>query len=475
MKISVRIFLGFFLIVGLAAFLVLHIFMQEVKPGVRQGMEVALVDTAQLLSEIVAPEIKAGTLADGRFAEAVRNYQNHEPNARIWGLVKNSSDFRVYVTDEKGRLKFDSAGEALETDYSRMNDVHLTLQGRYGARTTRTDPKDESTSVMHVAAPILDRGRIVGVLTVSTPTSSVVPFAQRSQNRVFKAGLGLMGAALLIGIGLSLWLTRAINRLMDYAKKVSEGQKAVIPDVGGGELDHLARALETMRIKLEDRQYVERYVHTLTHEMKSPLAAIHGSAELLDEDMSETDRRRFIANIREHEGRLQRLVERMLGLASVEQRQSLENPVRLALGTLVDENLAHKVAIFVQREISVEKVVPKDIWIVGEPFLLEQALSNLIDNAVDFSPRGGLISIRVDFRDRNYVLAILDQGCGIPDFAMERIFDPFYSLPRPETRKKSTGLGLSFVRQVAELHGGTIALSNRAEGGVEARFTLPKA
>ena len=473
MKLSVRVFLGFFLIVGLAAYFILSTFMREVKPGVRQGMEVALVDTAHLLAEMAAPELRAGNLADGRFADTVRRYQERKLTARIWGVEKKGADFRVYVTDDKGLLRFDSDGEAPGTDYSGWNDVYLTLQGRYGARTT--PPDDPSTSVMYVAAPIQDQGRIIGVLAVGAHTASVLPFAQRSQDRVLLAGLGLMGSALVIGIGLSLWLTRSIDRLMVYAKQVSAGQKAVLPSLGGSELAALGKALETMRVKLEDRQYVERYVHTLTHEMKSPLAAIHGAAELLDEEMPTLDRRRFMVNIREQEERLQRLIERMLGLASVEQRQRLENPCRLSLGKLLEGILEGKAAQLANRGLKVAAAVPAEAWVNGESFLLEQALSNLIDNAADFSPQGGTLEITLESPGKGHVLIFRDQGSGIPGYALERVFEPFYSLPRPDTRKKSTGLGLSFVREVAGLHGGTIALSNRPDGGAEARLSLPRA
>jgi two-component system sensor histidine kinase CreC len=72
------------------------------------------------------------------------------------------------------------------------------------------------------------------------------------------------------------------------------------------------------------------------------------------------------------------------------------------------------------------------------------------------------------------VLVLRGQGSGLPAYALERVFEPFYSLPRPDTGKKSTGLGLSFVREVADLHGGSITLANHPEGGAEARFTLPR-
>jgi two-component system sensor histidine kinase CreC len=269
-------------------------------------------------------------------------------------------------------------------------------------------------------------------------------------------------------------LTRSVEKLRDYAKEVSLGRRAILPKLAGGELAELGRALETMREKLEGRRYVERYVHTLTHELKSPLSAIHGAAELLQEDMPEADRQRFLSNIREQEERLQRLIQRMLDLASVEQRQGLQQPARVSLAALVEgvlESLHPRLAL---RNLKTEISIPAEAQVQGEFFLLEQALSNLLDNAMEFSEPGGTIQISTEASAGFHTLVIRDAGPGIPDYALEKIFDPFYSLPRPDTGKKSTGLGLSFVRQVAELHGGSIQVGN-VQGGCEARLALPRA
>jgi len=470
-KLSVRIFLGYFLIVALAAYFVLTIFMQEVKPGVRQGMEVTLVDTAQLLAEVVAPELEAGRLDSGGLAKALQRYQERQPRARVWGLPKDGTDFRVYVTDEKGCLLFDSDGERPGADYSRWNDVLLTLRGQYGVRSTRVEPGDPSSSVMYVAAPILVGGRIAGVLSVGTATSSVVPFAKRSERKVYHAGLVLMGAALLMGIGMTFWLTRSLRRLHAYARLVSEGEKATPPALSG-ELAELGQALETMRERLEGRHYVERYVQTLTHEMKSPLAAIHGAVELLGEELPEGDRQRFLANIREQDERLQRLVERMLNLATLETRQSLERPQRLALPELIQGLCRNREPQLALRGLRLSLELPPEAWTLGDPFLLDLAISSLLDNALEFSPEGGAILLRLEEAGGGHLLTLRDQGPGIPDFALDRVFEPFYSLPRPATGKKSTGLGLRLVREVAQLHGGGSELRNAPEGGAEARLWL---
>ncbi len=128
---SFKIFSGYFLLVGLAAWFVLNVFVDEVKPGVRQAMEDALVDTANVLAELARKDVEADNLTSGDFAKALNAYQNRNNNASIWGIKKQSADYRVYVTDKKGIVIFDSAGLALGQDYSQWNDVHLTLQGKY--------------------------------------------------------------------------------------------------------------------------------------------------------------------------------------------------------------------------------------------------------------------------------------------------------------------------------------------------------
>jgi two-component system sensor histidine kinase CreC len=114
---------------------------------------------------------------------------------------------------------------------------------------------------------------------------------------------------------------------------------------------------------------------------------------------------------------------------------------------------------------------PTSLYVAGDPDLLEQALGNLLDNAIDFTPQGGAIALAAREDRRQVELLVTDSGSGIPDYAQDRIFERFYSLPR-ENGVKSSGLGLAFVREVARLHQGDIALRNRDEGGVMATLTL---
>lgn len=474
MPLGIRIFLVYFLFVGLAGWFVLSTVMDEIRPGVRQSTEETLVDTANLLAELLSDDLRAGRLQQSSWQSLFQAYGQRQPQAQIGEVSKLAVNHRIYVTDATGKVLLDSSGRAVGEDYSRWNDVYLTLRGEYGARSSREVADDPESSVMYVAAPIKDQGRIIGVVSVSKPSRTLQPYIERSQQRLASFGAGLIALGLLIGGVLSWWLSAALRRLTAYARAVSAGERVSPPALRGGELGQLATALEQMRRELEGKAYVERYVHTLTHELKSPLAAIRGAAELLEGEMPEVQRQRFVSNIQNESARLQQLIERLLHLAQVEQRQGLEERVAIPLHDVLDELSQAQAARIERADVRVENQVAVGQQLLGERFLLRQALSNLLDNAIDFTPPGGVLRWSAEVDGEQLQLCLFNTGEAIPDYALLRLTERFYSLPRPKTGRKSTGLGLNFVEEVLQLHGGTLHIGN-VEGGVEVRLTLPAA
>ena len=480
MRIGLRVLLGYFLIVALAALLVGKVFVEQVKPGVRQAMEGTLIDTANTLAELASDDMLAGRIADGRFAHRVKAVAAREVDADVWGFSKDHGGFRVTVVDARGIVVFDSEGKDLGRDNSRWNDVYRTLRGQYGARSTRDDPGDENSTVMHVAAPIYDDNhRIIGVLSVAKPNRAMAPFIARSQNIIARWGFVLMGAALLVGLVAAWWLSRQLGALRRYADAVAAGERAPQPRAAG-EFGDLGRALHDMREKLEGKQYVEQYVHALTHELKGPLAAIRGAAELLEPypgqpPLPEADRARFVASIRTQGERMAQMVDKLLALAAVEHRQRIEQPQRIEAAAVLREAADALGQRATAAGVGLRVDAPGDAVLQGDAFLLRQALVNLLDNALDFAPRGSTVEARVLQGADDVRFEIADRGPGVPDYARTHVFERFYSLPRPDGGSRSSGLGLPFVAQVAALHGGRVELRDREGGGTTATLSLPAA
>lgn len=473
MRIGMRLLLGYFLIVGIAAWFVLSIFLQEVKPGVRRATEGTLIDTATLLAEFARADMLAGNAQNGQLAQAFAHLNRHGFQANISGITKSRNEYRVYLTDAAGIVLFDSTGMATGQDYSRWNDVWLTLQGKYGARSTALNASNPESTVMYVAAPVREGGKIIGVLSVGKPNSAMEPVIRRSERRILWAGVALLGIALLIGFAFVLWINRAIGKLVHYADSVTEEHPLPLPKPASSELRKLAQALESMRLKLEGKSYIEQYVHALTHELKSPLAAIRGAAEILREGPPPEVVEKFSANILQQNLRMQQLVDNLLRQARLESRvEIVPQPVNLAalFTTLCDtrEVIARSKNI----SLKVDESGQKTFSVQGDAALLEQAVGNLVDNALDFTPSGGEITLYAEQKGPNIEVLVTDTGSGIPDYARNRVFERFYSLPR-SNGQKSSGLGLAFVQEVARLHRGSITLENRPQGGAQARLTLP--
>jgi two-component system sensor histidine kinase CreC len=458
MHLGIRILFGFFLITGLAAFFVLRIFVAEIKPSVREVMEDMMVDTANILAEVAADDLHAGTMTEGRFAKQVGAYARRPIDARIWGLDKQTLDFRVYVTDVRGTVVFDSSSIAVGQDYSQWRDVARTLRGEYGTRATREVQQDDRTSVMYVAAPVKHGDQVIGVLTVAKPVATVQAFVDRAERKMLVSGLWLLGLSAVVGVVVTLWVVLSIRRLRRYANATEAGKKLPLPRIGG-ELGDLARAMQAMRQRVEGRDYIEGYVRALTHELKSPLAAIRGAGELLQDPLPEADRQAFAGDVLAQTRRLQSLVERLLELSKLEQRQELEKP---QIG-LLSESLESFMALApVKRTyVAIEMIASTSLEERRiDPALLDIALGNLLDNAAAFAPQGSTVTLQVV----GAAIVVQDSGPGVPDYALPKLGQKFFSTVRPDGVTKGSGLGLAIVQQIMALHGGSMRVENTHPG-----------
>lgn len=481
MHLGLRLLFAFVAITGLAAFFVLRVFVTEIKPSVREVMEDLMVDTANLLAEVAAPELQrlgpGATLQEGALTAAVRQYAQRPVDVQIWGLAKTTLDLRVLLTDASGRVVFDSGTPAATgQDYSRWRDVLLTLRGEYGARTSR-DETDPEASVMHVAAPVRADGHIVGALVVAKPMSTIAPFVERAERKVLWAGLWLLGLSLAIGVAVTLWTVHSVRRLQRYALQVGDTAAAAgawrpppqAPALAG-ELGELARAMDGMRQRLEGREQLEHHVRALTHELKSPLAAIRGAAELLHDELAPTDRQRFVQQVDDQARRLQAIIEQMLELSKLESLQQLPQPQDLDLRELTREVLQQHEGALAQRGLTVHWQQADEAPLHGDRDKLALALSNVVTNAIAHAPPGSALDLAVQGPRHGQVRwSLRDRGAGVPDYALPRLGERFFSTG---AAARGSGLGLAIVRQVLWLHRGELRFEPAAPG-LRVVFLLP--
>lgn len=536
LSIFFRIWLAVALILILSGIVAFTQLFGYIKPTAQQVIEDTLLDTSQLLAASLRVPLSSGQLYDESYQRqldtgfaSTQTTINGSLNKDLEPTINKQTDngFRVYVTDNNGLVIYDSwpmPYNAEGEDYSRWNDIYLTLKGQYGARSTISKDSGHNTSIMYVAQPIRDElGEIIGVVSVGKPVASILPYLNDTRQRMLITTLLVSIAALILAGLVAWWLKQSITLVTQYTGSLAEDTKKPYFYLGH-ELNSLTDTIETMKHRLENRAYVSDYVHTLTHELKSPLTAIRASSELLEDDGLDTEDRHMLnQSIGEQSIKMQQLIDRLLLLAKVEQPTFRLNRQPVALLPMLQSLIKDSSPKLQQRHLdaielyvneenllshSKNMTLPVEILakttVFADSFWLLQALQNVLDNAIYFAANKVTIHI-YNTTAHSVVIDIFNDGKQLPDYAVSKVFDRYFSLshqsqlrssaiqsdltsqqPKTQTTtthtsaKKGTGLGLTLVKQVIEHHGGSVIMHNVGAdsaadqlAGVMVRITLP--
>jgi two-component system OmpR family sensor kinase len=308
-------------------------------------------------------------------------------------------------------------------------------------------------------------------------------------NLVLFAGLGLVSAVLAalvawpIGAALARRTTTPLERLAAAASSFGAGDLSVrATDDGPREVRQIARSFNRMaddvqralsELRAEERRK-SQFVSDVSHELRTPLTAIRGAAEtLLDGDVPSDDQQRFLSTIAIESGRLARLADDLLTLQRIEGATG-ELPLRrVDLRQAVDRAAAMLQPLLEDRDVTlvVDGQAP---LVLGDVDRLQQVVANLLDNASRIVGEGGRVDVVLGEDDGQSLLTVADNGPGIPEEDIPRLFDRFYRPQRSRDRSSGgAGLGLAIVRAIVTAHGGSIEAANRVEGGFRFTVRLP--
>jgi signal transduction histidine kinase len=272
----------------------------------------------------------------------------------------------------------------------------------------------------------------------------------------------LLLAVLVLSYVAVRWVTRPLHVLATAAEALGKDINApALPEEGPLEIQQAARAFNTMQARLsrfiQDRT---RILAAMSHDLKTPITRMRLRADLMDD---EELRERFEADLKEMEAMVAHTLEFMRGLGGNETRQAVD--VTALLESLQSDNEE------MGRTVRIEGRASRPY--VAVVSLLKRCLANLVDNALLY---GGRVTVRIEDTPQCLTLRFLDEGPGIPEQELEKVFEPFYRLEQSRSRETGgTGLGLTIARNIAQSHGGDIRLRNRPEGGLEAVLSLPRA
>jgi two-component system sensor histidine kinase BaeS len=282
---------------------------------------------------------------------------------------------------------------------------------------------------------------------------------------------------------------RRLQQLQDAAVALGTGKPGVrAPESGGDEVTSLSRAFNEMASQLDSRTAAleqadrtrRQLLADVSHELMTPLSAIRGYVETLSMDdlgLDDDARRRYLDIVNEEAGRLEHIIGDLLDLARLEGGGGVFRTERVSIDQLL-ERVRHRhgpvvndkrITLTTERDPAVDEVL-------GDPNRLEQALQNLVANALRHTPPGGTVAVDVTAAGDGVAIAVQDTGPGIPLEHLPHLFDRFYKVDesRAGTEMPSgSGLGLSIVRAIVTRHGGTVMASNGPAGGARFEIVLP--
>ena len=455
----------------------------SIETGHLYSTEEGMIDTATIVAELCArlmvdlgddPQ-RLGDELRRVFANLDRTYQI---KAGLFGFRKNEVDTRFLVFDRTGHIVFDtSKATKIGDDFSSWIDVSEALRGKYGSRWELDHAYNRVN--LYSTVPVFVNHKVVGAVSVSKSTNRVRNFIVRQLKLLTVPFALAVAMAAVFAFLLSGYITRTVAGLASKADRIASGEQGVkLETWSKSELGALARSVEKMRRKLEGKAYIEEMATTLSHELKTPLASIRGAAELLEDGAvrDEATRAKFLGNIQSEVHRLDRIVNDLLKLSRLETHPEPAPAEPVDAAAIVRDSgetyrsRAENVGIAFSCE---SPLTPLEIRV--SEAALRQMLANLLDNALQFTPAGGAVTLALARIETHAEIRVRDTGAGIETDLLPKIFDRFFTTKNPRTGNRGTGLGLAIVKSIVEQNRGTIRAESTPGKGAEFIVALPVA
>ena len=468
-RIFLKLILGVFSLLALALITVDYFATNVAQESYIQNLTGQLTDKCRMLAlEFPAPESLDAEHAR-RMAQAVGG--------------------RITVVRGDGKVLVDTEANPAEMENHRSRreivDAFATGKG-----SERRQSATIGVSFLYVAVPVASGG---SAIRIAFPLSEINRQIEQIRRKILVSTSLAFVPAILVAAILARFISRRLAGIMSHAGELARGNfRARLPNTDSSEFGQLAHTLNETAENLQqtvaqlqhehaELEKLERirkdFVINVSHELRTPLASIQGYTEtLIDGAIADPDHNmRFLAIIRHNAERLARLTEDLLTLSRIEQkRQKFEfdlHPVNALIHDAVEliEPIARKSLLQV-----VEEPAPDDAFVWCDSEAVSQILSNLMDNAIKYTPAGGTITVGARPQGSVVEFFVRDTGAGIPEEELPRLFERFYRVDKARSRELGgTGLGLSIVKHLVAAHNGTARVESRVHEGSIFFFTLP--
>ncbi len=429
--------------------------------------------------------VEQGRINDAALKETFHNY-----------MVINPS-IEIYLLDIDGRiLSYSADPDKVKRRAVSLQPIHSFLRGG-GYPLLGDDPRSHDRQKAFSVTPIPSAEAPQGYLYVVLQGEEFDAVNNAVHDSLFLRLSALaLATSLVLGMLLGLWmfyrLTRRLHRLAanmenfrssnftqytHYQHTKKNGSPDEIDQLGA-RFDAMAqRIIEQFEsLKQEDILRRELVAH-VSHDLRTPLTTLHGYLETLqlkDDTLTSAERNDYIATALRHSDRLTQLVTELFELAKLDATREAPQREPFAITELVHD-VAQKFRLRMEQAgVALQICIDSDTpFVEADISLIERALENLIDNAIDHTPSGGTLTLSVKKNSSEAEVTIRDSGSGIPASELPRIFDRFYQVNNKHRQGGHAGLGLAIVKRIMELHHSNITVESEPDHGTAFTFMLP--
>ncbi len=425
----------------------------------------ALITQANIISDRVAPNYYA--LSKEYTFEYVKSL------IKALSLQVNS---RVMVLDEQGKVVIDAYDDFVDSDLTYIDEVSKALQGTRSAQSYKFE---DVGKIIYIAVPIVNEAKVIGVVFMSSSPEDVFQRISTVSKNFLLLSIGSVIITVIVSFVFVDILSAPILSLTDTVRQVSLGNTTERAKIySNDEMGNLSEAFNGMVTKLnqvDDQR--KRFVSNVSHELRTPLTSVKIIAETLVNSNEENPAvyKDFLNDVNSEVDRLNKIIDSLLYLVNLEKKElELEYSVTY-VNYMINRVVEMIKPIAAQKKIIIHYEDSERVQIVLDQLKIRQCLINIINNAIKYSPENKHIYITLQTTSKEVRIAISDEGIGIPREDLPFIFDRFYRVDTARARHTGgSGLGLSIVQQIVQLHQGRIEVESTPGSGSTFTLILPK-
>ncbi len=400
---------------------------------------------------------------------------NEENVAAAMAVVEETGLSRILVTDAAGKVLYDTreTGGAVGK-YVLYAEVVQALLGNDASSCIYRNGAFRSRA----SSPVLYQNQIIGAVYAYEYDTEQAALLEGMQGNLLRLSAFIGAVVLVLSLFLSMALGKKIGNLLTAIRQVREGAYSHRAQISGrDEIAQIGQEFNSLTDRLQTTENARRrFVSDASHELKTPLAAIR----LLTDSILQTDNidpettREFVADIGQEAERLSRITEDLLRLTRLD-NSILDPPVTVDVLPVLEQVMRMMSLVAQEKGVDLTYEAADGCTVLATKDEIYQVIYNLTDNAVKYSAVGGTVQVSLMAAENQVVLSVSDNGAGIPEEDLPRIFERFYRVDKARSRAAGgTGLGLSIVSDTVKRRGGTVSAANRPQGGAVFTVCWPK-